>query len=245
MSNFVLIHGGWHGAWCWYKMLPLLERAGHEVIAPDLPGLGKDVTPIDQISLDSWTNFVCQIVVAQPEPVVLVGHSRGGIVLSSVAEKCPSKIAQLVYVTAALCCDGESLRQLFVEDGTSLLLPNRVVAADGKSSTVKEEALKAVFYGESPDEDVALARLLLRPEPTGPAATPVHITEENFGSVPRIFIECLRDKTIPPSLQKRMYSALPCEKVMTIDTDHAPFFSAPEQLADCLLSIDSRRASAA
>ena len=78
MSNYVLIHGAWHGAWCWYKMLPLLKRVGHDVIAPDLPGLGKDMTPIDQISLESWTKGICEIVVAQPNPVVLVGHSRGG-----------------------------------------------------------------------------------------------------------------------------------------------------------------------
>jgi len=245
MSNYVLIHGAWHGAWCWYKMLPLLKRVGHDVIAPDLPGLGKDMTPIDQISLESWTKGICEIVVAQPNPVVLVGHSRGGMILSAVAEKCPQRIARLVYVTAALVRDGESLRQLLIEDGTSLILSNLVIADDGNSSTVKEEALKAVFYGESPDEDIALTRLLLRPEPRGPAGTPIHITEENFGSVPRFYIECLRDKAIPHSLQKKMYSALPCQKVMTIDTDHSPFFSAPRRLAECLLSLDPQRGNAA
>lgn len=245
MSNYVLIHGAWHGAWCWYKVLPLLKRFGHEVIAPDLPGLGKDITPIDQISLESWTESICEILDAQPNPVVLVGHSRGGIILSAAAEKCPQKIARLVYVTAGLVRDGESLRQLLVEDGTSLLLPNLVIADDGISLTVKEEALKAVFYGECPEEDIALARLLLRPEPRGPTGTPIHITEENFGSVPRFYIECLRDKAIPQSLQKKMYSALPCQKVITIDTDHSPFFSAPQRLVECLLSIDPQRGNAA
>jgi pimeloyl-ACP methyl ester carboxylesterase len=226
-------------------MLPLLKRVGHEVIAPDLPGLGKDITPLNQISLEFWTESISELVVSQPNPVVLVGHSNGGAILSSVAEKCPKKVARLVYVTAALVRDGESLRQLLVEDGTSLLLPNLVLADDGNSSTVREEALKAVFYGESPEEDIALARLLLRPEPRGPAGTPIHITEENFGSVPRFYIECLRDKVIPQSLQKKMYSALPCQKVMTIDTDHSPFFSAPQRLAECLLSIDPQRGNAA
>jgi len=89
-------------------------------------------------------------VEAQSGPVVLVGHSRAGIILSSVAEICPGKIARLVYVTAALVGDGESLRKVVVEDGTSLTLPNRVMAADGKSSMIKEEVLKAVFYGDPP-----------------------------------------------------------------------------------------------
>lgn len=245
MSKYVLIHGAGFGAWCWYKMLPLLRRAGHEVIAPDLPGLGRDVTPFDRISLASWTDHVCQIVAAQPDPVVLVGHSRAGIILSSVAEKSPERIALLVYVVAILARDGESSRQVIMDDGTSLLIPNQVVADDGKSWSVKEEALREVYCGESAEEDVALAKLLVRPEPRGPGGTPIHITEANFGSVPRMYIECLRDKAVPPSLQKKMYSALPCRKVMTIDTDHSPFFSAPEQLADCLLSIDPGRGNAA
>lgn len=245
MSKYVLIHGAGFGAWCWYKMLPLLQRAGHEVIAPDLPGLGRDVTPLDRISLAFWTDHVCQIVLAQPEPVVLVGHSRAGIILSCVAEKCPEKIAMLVYVTAILARDGETARQLLMDDGTTLLLPNQVLADGGKSWSLKEEALREVYCEESPEEDVALAKLLVRPEPRGPGGTPIHITEANFGSVPRMYIECLRDKAVPPLLQKHMYSALPCRKVMTIDTDHSPFFSAPERLADCLLSIGPGRSNAA
>lgn len=245
MSKYVLIHGAELGAWCWYKMLPLLQRAGHEVIAPDLPGLGRDVTPHDRISLASWTDHICQILVAQSEPVVLVGHSRAGINLSCVAEQCPRKIALLVYVAAILARDGESARQLLVDDGTSLLLPNQVAVDGGKSWSLKEEALRAVYCEDSPEEDVALTKLLVRPEPRGPGKTPIHITEANFGSVPRMYIECLRDKAVPPSLQKKMYSALPCRQVMTIDTDHCPFFSAPERLADCLLSIDPSRTNAA
>ena len=245
MSNYVLIHGAWHGGWCWYRTLPLLERAGHTATAPDLPGLGSDTTPLHLISLESWTESICEIVAAQPKPLVLVGHSRAGMILSSVAESCPQDIAQLVYVTAALARDGESLRQLLSEDGTSLLLSNLVMAADGKSSTVKEEAIRSVFYEECPEEDIALARLLLRPEPRGPAGTPIHITQENFGSVPRFYIECLRDKCIPHSLQKKMYAALPCRKIMTLDTAHSPFFSTPQKLVECLLSIDPQRANAA
>jgi len=245
MSTLVLIHGAWHGAWCWYKVIPLLERAGHSVIAPDLPGLGKHTTPLHLVSLESWVDSISEIVTAQAEPVVLVGHSRGGIILSCVAERHPGHISQLVYVTAALVQDGESFRQLLTEDGTSLLLKNLVVAPDRGSSTVKEEALRAVFYEESPDEDVALARLLLRPEPRSPAGTPIRTTREKFGSVPRYYIECLRDKCVPRSLQKRMYDALPCESVVSIDTDHSPFFSAPESLADNLCSIVGQRTSAA
>ena len=119
MSTFVLIHGSWHGAWCWYKVIPRLERAGHRVIAPDLPSLGKDKTPISRVSLRLWTESVCQVLDAETEPVVLVGHSRGGMVISEVAESRPEKIKTLVYLCAFLLWNGESVMQVAQTDDTS------------------------------------------------------------------------------------------------------------------------------
>jgi hypothetical protein len=86
---------------------------------------------------------------------------------------------------------------------------------------------------------MALARLLLAPEAIAPLATPINISDSNFGRLSRFYIECLRDKAIQPALQKRMYTALPCQKVISMDTDHSPFFSAPEALVTHLLSADS------
>ena len=154
MSTYVLVHGAWHGAWCWYKVASRLRRAGHTVIAPDLAGLGKDKTPIAEVSLERWTEDICEIVDAASEPVILVGHSRGGIVISQVAERRPDKLAVLVYLAAFLLRDGETLLQVAQIDGTSLVLPNLLVASDGTYSTVREDALKEVFYGECPDEDL-------------------------------------------------------------------------------------------
>jgi hypothetical protein len=99
--------------------------------------------------------------------------------------------------------------------------------------------VKETFYGGCSEEDIALARLLLVPEALAPLATPIHITEGNFGRVPRVYIECLRDKALPPALQKKMYATLPCQQVISLDTDHSPFFSAPEELVVHLLSLGS------
>ena len=237
MSTYLLIHGSWHGGWCWYKVLPRLEKAGHRVVASDLPSLGKDRTPIAQISLDTWTDSVCQLLDAQAEPVILVGHSRGGILISQDAEKCPEKVKTLVYLAAFLLRNGESLLQVAQEEGTSMVLPNLVLAEDQSYATVREAAIKETFYGGCSAEDIALARLLLVPEALAPLATPIRITEGNFGRVPRVYIECLRDKAIPPALQKKMYTALPCQQVIAMETDHSPFFSAPEELGTHLLSL--------
>jgi pimeloyl-ACP methyl ester carboxylesterase len=237
MSTFVLVHGAWHGGWCWYKVVPRLEKAGHTVLAPDLPSLGRDTTPLAGVSLDSWADFVCQILDAAHEPVILVGHSRGGIVISQAAERRPGKVKTLVYVSAFLVRNGETLLQVMREDDDLPLRQNLVTSADRESSTVKPEALQRLLYGQCADEDVALARLLLRPEALPPSATPLCLTEGNYGRLPRVYIECLGDQAIPPALQKRMYTASPCQRVISLDTDHSPFFSSPEELVAQLLTL--------
>jgi pimeloyl-ACP methyl ester carboxylesterase len=237
MSTFLLIHGAWHGAWCWYKVVPRLEKLGHRVVVPDLPGLGRDKTPVNRVTLPLWRDFVCSLIDAQPEPVILVGHSRGGIIISEVAEHRPDKVRTLVYLTAFLPRDGECLFDLAAQAQGSEVPPNMVMSEDSSSSTMRDEAIRSAFYGECSDEDVALARSLLQPEPTLPLATPVHITAANYGRVPRIYIECLRDRAITPPLQKQMQAALPCKQVLSIDTDHSPFFSRPDELVAHLHSV--------
>ncbi len=234
MSTFVLIHGAWHGAWCWRKVSSRLEKLGHRAIAPDLPGLGDDRTPIERVSLQMWTRYVCGILDAEAEPVILVGHSRAGIVISEVAEQRPDKIRALVYLTAFLVRDGECLFDLAQQDMSSLVPANMVMSPDKLHSSIREESLREAFYALCPEEDFELARRLLRPEPTASLATPVRLTAENFGRVPRIYVECRRDRAVPPALQKQMYTVSPCREVHSLDTDHSPFFSAPDELTTLL-----------
>lgn len=237
MSTYVLIHGAWHGSWCWDKVVPLLEKGGHTVKAPDLPGHGSDKTPIPEISLQTYADRVCQILDAQSEPVILVGHSMGGVVIIQAAEYRPKKVKVLVYLTAFLLQNGEFLLQYAEGDKEALVLPNLIMAGDRSYATLRKEALKEVFYGDCSDEDVARAESLLVPQATAPFATPVNTTEEKFGRIPRVYITCLRDKAITPAVQQKMYTTLPCEKVISMDTSHSPFLSTPEELVGHLLSL--------
>lgn len=237
MSTYVLIHGAWHGAWCWDKVLPLLQQAGHTAVAPDLPGHGNDKTPIPQVTLQGYVQRVCETVNAQHEPVVLVGHSMGGVVITQAAEECSDGIKALVYVCAYLPGNGETLAVWLQRNTESLLAGNLVWAEDRSYSTIRDDAVKAVFYGDCSDEDVARARSLLGPQASAPSRVPISTTEQNFGRLPRVYIETLQDKAISLSLQRQMYAAVPCQKVIAMDTSHSPFFSAPETLAAHLGSL--------
>ena len=127
--------------------------------------------------------------------------------------------------------------QIFQQDTGSLVTANLVPSADQSYVTVREEVLKEVLYGDCSEEDVALAKALIVPQATAPLATPVNTSDANFGRVPRVYIECLRDRALTPSFQKRLYAVLPCQKVISMDTGHCPFFSAPRELAAHLAAL--------
>ena len=224
METFVLIHGAFSESWTWHKVIPLLEKAGHRVIAPDLPGHGQNKKiATEEITPQTYADCVVEVLDRQPEPVILVGHSMGGMVISRAAEQRPDKIKKLVYVCAFLLGDGESLHSKGGGHHDPINAPY--------------ETFKELFFGDCPDEDVRQARARMVPEPKTMGGTPIHITEENYGRIPRVYIECLRDNAIPPATQKQMYTEMPCERVMTMNTSHAPLFAAPEELARNLLSV--------
>jgi len=145
MSTFVLIHGAWHGAWCWKKIIPLLEKEGHKVEAPDLPGHGSHIVPIAEISLQLYVNHVCKVIDSQTEPVILVGHSLGGCAISQAAEKRTEKIKTLVYLSAFLLLNDEPAFNYVMTDTEAVVMPNLTMPEDQSYSSVKKEILKEAF----------------------------------------------------------------------------------------------------
>ncbi|MCM3626146.1 alpha/beta fold hydrolase [Paenibacillus glycanilyticus] len=231
MSTYILIHGAWHGAWCWEKIVPVLESNGHRVIAIDLPGHGEDQTPVLDVTLDLYTDRVVAVIDELDEEVILVGHSMGGIVVSQAAEYRPNRIKWIVYLTAFLLQNGQNM--IIIPPN-----PNMQVSEDRRTITVPAEKAKDTFYNNCLDEDAVRAAVRLRVQSLSPFVTPLNLTEQNFGRVPRYYIEGLRDQAIPIDRQRQMHAASPCKKVFSLDTDHSPFYSMPEQLSNILLNID-------
>ncbi len=238
MATFVLVHGAWHGSWCWDKVVSLLQQAGHNALTLDLPGRAGDKTSIQDLTLEAYAKKVCNVVNLQDELVILVGHSMGGMMIIQAAEYCPDKIKTLVYLCAFLPQNGQSLLDIAQTDTQGLVLPNLVPNQPEGYLFFKENTpFKDIFYNDCSDADVKRAMAMLVPEPIAPAATPVNTTAANFGRVPRVYVECLQDKAIPAYLQKKMYTALPCRRVISMDTSHSPFFSAPEALVAHLTAL--------
>jgi len=237
MATFLLIHGAWHGAWCWHKLTPLLTAGNARVVAPDLPSMGDDITPPNVITLDYWAAFIAELVAREPEPVTLVAHSRGGVVASRVAELLPDRVRRIAYVAAYLLPARGTLAAEARRDAGSLIPANMIPAATGLTCTVRADVVRQAFYNRCSDADAEFARSRLSPEPLKPLVTPLEITPQRYGRVPRTYIHTTFDHVITPTAQRQMVEALPCDLVRTLETDHSPFLSQPDALARMLISI--------
>jgi pimeloyl-ACP methyl ester carboxylesterase len=236
MATFMLVHGACTGGWCWEKIVPLLEAKGHKVCAPDLPGLGNDPTPPANVTLADNVEKLSRLLDNIEEPVVLVGHSLGGITISQVAEARRRKLKALVYLCALLPPSGKCARDMTGMEPDAMFRLSRQVSPDGATYTFARDKLPALFYADVSPEDCYRAMGRLRAQPAVISTTPVTLTEERFGSVPRWYIECTRDNAIRINLQRKMVAMTPCQ-VLSLPSGHSPFFSHPEELVDHLETI--------
>ena len=234
MATIILVAGAWHGGWCWDAPEALLRKAGHEVLAPDLPGIGAKLDDSSHITLDAWAEFLAGLVVESKEKPFVVGHSRGGIVISQTAELVPDGIAELVYLSAALLPDGTvpitGLIERLPSDQRPAELPEWL-----PPSPYDEVRHKA--FNDCTEEVARAAYACLVPEPVSPLTQPLRLSDQNFGSVPRTYIECLNDNAVSLDAQRAMQTLLPCGRKFELASGHSPFLSMPQSLSDVLHEI--------
>jgi pimeloyl-ACP methyl ester carboxylesterase len=236
MARFLFVAGAFHGAWCWEFVIPLLEAKGHRAEVVELPGMGADLTPLAETSFADWAKTVAAAVEAGEEKPILVGHSRGGVVISQVAELVPEKLHMNVYLAALLVGDGETALDQPEMPGRAKLELQDLASADG-IQVEPEDELRAAAYEHASAELAARAGAHVTPEPVFALTTALALSEERYGSVPRAYIECLHDKVVPLEVQRAMQALQPCKLVRAIATDHCPTYSAPALLADTLDDI--------
>ena len=237
MSTFVLLHGASHGGWCWFAVKPVLEDFGHVVLCPDLPSHGIDRTPVENVTFPSYVNAIHKVLDHVPGPVILVGHSLGGAVISEVASQAPSRVEKLIYVSGLLLEPGQTVHEIVANDTEALLLSAFDINEDVTVATPRPEAAANVFYHDCGAASIALAAALLVPHAIAPNAYPASSQPDG---VPRVYIECSLDRTITLRTQKAMHAAVGCDRVVTLKSSHSPFFSMPKDLASHLHALSSK-----
>jgi pimeloyl-ACP methyl ester carboxylesterase len=189
-STFVLVHGAWHGGWCWKKLTPLLQAAGHEVFTPTLTGLGERahlLTP--QIGLDTHIADITAVLDYEDlRNVILVGHSYGGMVITGVAELAAHRLSHLVYLDAFIPQDGQALLDTLPDHGASV----RKTAAESGDGW-KVPVGKATF-GVTDEADVKWMVARMTPQPLRSFVEPVRLTNAAALALPRRYILCRQDE---------------------------------------------------
>ncbi len=234
MADFLLVPGSCHGAWCWRDLIPAMAAQGHAARAIDMPGLGMDQTPLSGITLDDCKDAV--LAASTPETLI-VGHSWGGYPISAAAESAPGSMRGLIYLCAYFPIDSLSMVERRKRAPRQPLTEAVVKSGDGVSYTVAPDRVPDLFYHDCPPEAVEYAMQHLRPQPIAPQDTPLP-TGAAYDSVPKSYILCADDRTIPPEYQTEMTRDWPADRVHVMESSHSPFLSDPHGLAALLTHIE-------
>ncbi|RMX08934.1 alpha/beta hydrolase [Corticibacter populi] len=243
----VLIHGAWQGSWAFEAWMPMLQAAGWQVHAVDLPGNGirQDAWPPAQpvrVDLDAYVAHVAELLAGLDGPAVVLGHSGGGITASQVAEHCPERVLALVYLAGMMLPDGMDFGALI--EACRREQPGFVYAGIGphlewdamhQASRVPPAAAGRIFLHDCTPEQAAAATRRLCWQPEGGRAMRCRLTAQRYGRVPRIYVECLRDRSVLHELQRCMQNLSPGALRITLDCGHVPQLACPALLTERLL----------
>jgi pimeloyl-ACP methyl ester carboxylesterase len=235
--RFVLVHGGFHGAWCWDRVVPELERLGHEAVAVDLPGHGRRQHETAPTTFEGRTGAVLDVV---QRGDVLVGHSGGGFDITHAANAAPEDISHVCYLAAGLPREGRTWPEAMAmqADGTmgdfdaAGLVSLLKFGEDGAMTVATAEGAREKFYNDCDDETVEWAFERLCPERGGEtSSTPVSVAGFWAADLPRSFIVCLQDRAQERSFADLVTQRLGVEQ-LAIEASHSPFLSRPRELAE-------------
>ncbi len=238
MATFVLVHGAWHGGWCWQKVIPFLEAAGHEVYAPTLTGLAERASELSpDVGLDTHIQDIVGLLEEKNlHGVILVGHSYGGMVITGVVDQVPERIAHLVYLDTFVPRDGESMVDV---SPLVIHLLRRQAQANGDSWRIDSRGT----YGVTTEPDRSWVLSKVTPQSLKTLEQPLHLKNPAIVSTkPRTHIDCtgsgfffsfMRHVLAPRALPPRESGW----RLRQLPTGHDAMITAPRELADLLLEV--------
>lgn len=230
--TLILVHGAWHGIWCWERLLPQLEERGIAVRSVDLPSVSRGDTGSARkssgraVGLRDDANAVRAVIesVGAGAPVALCGHSYGGMVISQAGSH--PRVSRLIY----LCAFMPEPRQSLVAIGGNRHAPWIRMLDD--EMTLPEVSLAGeVFYNDCDAATREWASARLAPQFNAAFIAPV--ARPAWRAIPSTYIVCARDRALPPDLQRRVFAPR-AERSMELDAGHSPFLSQPAALAHAL-----------
>ncbi|KAL5063905.1 hypothetical protein RYX36_025642 [Vicia faba] len=253
-KHYVLVHGAGHGAWCWYKVKPMIESSGHLVTVIDLAASGINLKKIEDVNtISEYSEPLLELMAAIPpnEKVILVGHSLGGFNIALAMERFPEKIAVAVFLTA-FAPDVQHKPSYVMEKylesiPTADWLDTEFFQSGNKRAILfGSKFLSDRLYPRSSPEDLELAKSLVRSS----SLFMEDLTKQNklfskqgYGSVPTTFIVCSGDGAIPLKFQLWMIQNAGINDVFEINgSDHMAMISKPQQLCDSLYQIATKYA---
>ena len=237
-ATVVLVHGAWHGAWCFDRVMPLLQEARVPAVAVDLPGHGSDPGPFADLHGDA--SRVLAVLDGIDGEVVLLGHSYGGAVITEAGVH--PAVNHVVYLCALALDRGESCGAAAVEETAGLSHQPRPSLADGwvrhpdGTTTLTAAAAATCLYNDCDPDTVAWAVAKLGPQPmTNLAQTPAAVA---WRDRPSTYIVCSDDQAIHPGLQHVL--ARRCTHSRVWSTGHSPFASQPQLVGRLLAELAAR-----
>jgi pimeloyl-ACP methyl ester carboxylesterase len=241
--RFVFVHGGFHAAWCWDRVIGELGRLGHDGVAMDLPGHG--ARSAEESTLAARREAIVSVM--QPGDV-LVGHSGGGFDATLAADAAPDLVRHMIYLAAALPREGrtypEAMTMADHEDGdfdadVGEMLELLTFADDGAMTFADFDKTWQYFYHDCDEETARWAFERLGPERFGDTTvTPVSVPRYWEADLPRSFIVCQQDRAMPRWLADTVARRLGVQQ-LSIDASHSPFLSRPAELAQLLVHATS------
>jgi len=232
-EHFVLIHGAWHGGWCWEGVIQELEKAGHTAEAPTMPGHNPD-DDRSQIKFDDYIDMICEVLNRQSRPAVLVGHSSGGYMLQAAAPKVPDKIARLVFLNAFILPEGKSQFDLVPPEASEAMTAAAQASPDNCVPVIEDFVRNMLMAGEPAEKQDALIKQLI-PQPFALFTTPV--ATEAFGklTIPKTVVFCKGDVSLPPGAYLGMAQGLGEHDLIEVEGSHEAFFTNPGVVAEGFL----------
>jgi len=234
MAVFVLIHGMWHGGWCWQKVTPLLRDTGHDVYTPTLTGLGERVHLANpEMDVGVHIQDVVNLVRFEDlHDVILVGHSFGGSLVPAIAEKIPDRMAHLINLDGPFPENGKALKDL-IGDYWDFFLENAIRPDDAW----RIQPIADWTFGVS-GADLAWLQAKLTPHPIKTLTTPLTLTNPDAHSLPRTFISCTEKplSAEEAAVEEKKYAELGWN-YRFIPTGHDAMITMPEELTKTLLEL--------